>query len=148
MKLYSLLLAFSALLLSGCVSLRQQSLVKGRPDVHLILCNDRYLLLQIGPSDVPNPYKIIATQSYIESPAHERFTIQVIPHQFDLDQKRPYVCDDIYPCDSTGSRLRRWSNGIWAVHLVMQTNGEPSVIDQQLKFWTFHYNPIIHGPPN
>ena len=47
-----------------------------------------------------------------------------------------------------GSRIRRWSNGIWSFHFVVESNGVAQMIDQQLKYWTFYYNPIIHGAPN
>jgi hypothetical protein len=137
-----------SIVLSGCIPLRQQALVKGSPDVDLLLCDDRYLLLTIGHGDMPNDHKIIIQQSYIQSPKGTRYSIQIEPHQFDIEKKFIYLRDDVYPCDASGSRLRHWSNGIWLVHLVVQTNGELSTFDQQLKFWTFYYNPIIHGPPN
>ena len=148
MKLASILLVALASVFSGCIPLRQQTLVQGPSDVDLLLCDDSYLLVQIGLSTEPNRHKILPGESYIQSPANKRYTIQVFPHPFDIEQKHTNVRDEVYLCEADGSRLKRWSNGIWLVHFVVQTNGESRVIDQQLKFWTFYYSPFIHGPPN
>jgi len=148
MKCVFTFLSLAAVILAGCIGIRQQSVVEGACDAHLLLCNDRYLLVQFGWRDTPNRYRILTQDSYVQSPSGKRYNIQVEPHLFDFQEKHPYVRDDVYPCDLDGSRIRRWSNGIWSVHLVVQSNGQPAVIDQKLKFWTFHYNPILHGPPN
>ena len=146
MKPTCIVLGVLAVILSGCMPLRQEALVKGPSDVHLLLCDDRYFLFQ--QESPPPDHKIDTQQSYIQSPSGKRYTIQVEPHQFDIQQKYSFVRDEIYPCDTDGKRIRHWSNGIWSFHLVVETNGVPRIIDQQWKYWTFHYNPIIHGPPN
>jgi hypothetical protein len=140
-----ILFALSAILLSGCIPLRQEALVTGPSDVGLTLCDDRYLLFG---EEKMRDHKIVTQQSYIQSPSGKRYTIQVEPHQFDIQQKYGFVRDEIYPCGADGKRIWHWSNGVWLVHLVVDTNGELRIIDQQWKYWTFYYNPIIHGPPN
>ena len=92
--------------------------------------------------------KIDAEQSHIADPNGKRYSIQVEPHQYDIEQKFEALRADVYPCGVDGSRLRRWSNGIWSFHFVVESNGVAQAIDQQWKYWTFYYNPIIHGPPN
>jgi hypothetical protein len=145
MRATPIVLCVLAIMLSGCMRLRQESLVEGPSDVHLLLCDDRYLLFQ--EDTPPQDHKIVTQQSYIQSPSGKRYTIQVEPHQFDI-QRYGFVRDEIYPCDTDGKRIRHWSNGIWSYHLVVETNGVPRIIDQQWKYWTFYYCPIIHGPPN
>jgi hypothetical protein len=108
------------------------------------LCDDRYLLVGI---DLKRE-KIIAEQSHGADPSGKRYTIQVEPHQFDIEQKFKTLRADVYLYDAGGARLRDWSNGIWAFHFVVESNGVAQVIDQQWKYWTFYYNPIIHGAPN
>jgi len=142
------LIAATALSLTGCMPLKQQTTVSGPPDVHTLLCDDQYLLVQIGPSNIPNDHKIIASESYVVEPRGTRYHIQVEPHPFDVEQKFPYVRDRVYPVDGSGQRLRRWPNGVWSIHLAVDTADARSTIDQQIKFWTFWYNPVFHGPPN
>jgi hypothetical protein len=142
------LIAVTALALTGCMPLKQQTTVSGSPDVHTLLCDDQYLLIQIGAANVPNDHKIIATESYVAPPRGTRYSVQIEPHPFDGEQKVPYVRDRVYPVDSSGHRLRRWPNGVWSIHLTVETAGTRSTIDQQIKFWTFFYNPLFHGPPN
>ena len=143
MKLHVILLAL-VFVLAGCVPLRQEARVSGPAHPDLLLCDDRYVLVGIDMNYV----KIVTAQSYITAPNGKRYSIQALPHQFDIDQKFEGVRADVYPCDSNGSRLRHWSNGVWSFHFVFETNGVSQTIDQQWKYWTFHYNPAIHGPPN
>jgi len=128
--------------------LRQQEAVGGPNDVHTLLVDDRYLLVQIGPSNIPNGHKIIPAESYLVSPRGTRYTVEVEPHQFDIEQKFPYIRERVYRCDASGGRVHSWSNGVWRVHLAVDNAGIRSAIDQQIKFWTFFYNPLFHGPPN
>ena len=140
------LLAFLAILIlfTGCIQLRQEDLVSGPTHPHLTLCDDRYVLVGLDM----NREKIVAAQSHILDPSGKRYAIQVEPHQFDMDKKHKLLRAEIYPCRDDGSRIRRWANGIWAFHFVVETSGAIQVIDQQWKYWTFYYIPIIHGPPN
>ena len=130
--------------LTGCIPLRQGSRVSGPTHPPLLLCDDRYVLVGINMTRE----KFVTEQSYITAPTGKRYTIQAEPHQYDINQKFKTLRADVYPCNADGSRLRRWSNGIWAFHFVVETNGVAQTIDQQWKYWTFYYNPIIHGPPN
>ena len=140
----SLTLLALMVLLTGCIPLRQEARVSGPVHPPLLLCDDRYVLVGI---DMKRE-KIVAEQSHIVDPSGKRYTIQVEPHQYDIEQKFEALRADVYPCGADGSRIRRWSNGIWSFHFVVETNGVAQAIDQQWKYWTFYYNPIIHGPPN
>ena len=131
-------------LLTGCMPLRQGSCVSGATHPSVLLCDDRYLLVGIDM----NRETIFAEQSYIADPSGKRYTIQVEPHQYDIDQRFTAVRADVYPCRSDGSRIRQWSNGVWSFHFLVTSNGVPRAIDQQWKYWNFYYNPLIHGPPN
>ena len=131
-------------LFTSCIQLRQEARVSGPVHPHLTLCDDRYVLVGLDM----NREKIVVEQSHIMDPSGKRHAIEVEPHQFDIDRKSKLLRVEVYPCCDDGSRIRRWSNGIWAFHFVVDTNGAAQVIDQQWKYWTFYYNPIIHGPPN
>jgi hypothetical protein len=131
-------------LLTGCIPLRQETQVSGPVHPPLLLCDDRYVLVGIDTKRE----QIVAAQSHIADPSGKRYTVQVEPHQFDIEQKFEAVRADVYPCSADGSRIRRWSNGVWSFHFVVESNGLAQTIDQQWKYWTFYYNPIIHGPPN
>lgn len=138
----------AALGLSGCMPLRQQKTLKGGSDSDFLLCEDHFLLAQFSPSNQPNTQKVIPEDSYILSPRGERYAVEVEPHQFDIEQKYPCIRERIYPVDVHGQRLHRWSNGIWIVHVALDTPAGRSTLEEQIKFWTFWYNPLVHGPPN
>ena len=140
----SLTILAMMVLLTGCIPLRQEARVSGPVHPPLLLCDDRYVLVGIDM----NREKIIAEQSHITDPSGKRYTIQVEPHRYDIEQKFEALRADVYLCGADGLRIRRWSNGIWSFHFVVETNGVAQTIDQQLKYWTFYYNPIIHGAPN
>ena len=130
--------------LTGCIPLRQETRVTGPVYPSLLLCDDRYVLVGVDM----HHEKIIPEESHITDPKGKRYGIQVEPHQYDIEQKYSALRAEVYPCCADGSRLQRWSNGIWSFHFVVETNGVARMIDQRQKYWTFYYNPIIHGPPN
>lgn len=131
-------------MLTGCIPLRQEALVKGPAHPALRLSDERYLETDIDL----NHESINTQQSYMESPAGKRYTFQVQPHQYDIDEKRSYVSAELYPFAADGSRLQGWRSGVWTFHFVVETNSVTQIIDQKWKYWFFYYNPIIHGPPN
>jgi len=143
MKAPIILLAL-LVLLTGCIPLRQEVRVSGPDHPFLLLCDDRYVLAGIDM----NREKIVVEQSHILAPNGKRYTMQVEPHQYDIEQRFEALRADVYPCGADSSRLRHWSNGVWSFHFFIETNGVPQVVDQKWKYWTFYYNPIIHGPPN
>src|SRR5437867_575257 len=130
-------------LLTGCVPLRQEAQVSGPPHPSVLLCDDRYVLLDLDM----HREKILVGQSHIKDPKGRRYSIQVQPHQYDIQQNLAGLRPEVYPCERDGSRLRRWSNGVWSFHFVVETNSETEVIDRQWRYWTFYHNAIIHGPP-
>ena len=140
----SLTLLMLLVFLTGCIPLRQETRISGPVHPSLLLCDDRYVLVEI---DLKRE-KIVAEESHITNPTGKRYNIQVEPHGYDIEQKHDALRADVYPCGSDGPRIRRWSNGVWSFHFVVETNGVAQAIDQQWKYWTFYYNPIIHGPPN
>jgi hypothetical protein len=129
--------------LAGCVPLREIAKMQGpnRPD---ILLYDRSMLAGFDL----NRETIDAHSSYIQSPSGKRYTLEVKPHQFDIDQQRDYVSALLYPIAPDGSPLQRWRNGIWSFHFVVETNGVTQIIDQKWKFYQWLYCPLIHGAPN
>lgn len=137
------LLSTLFLALTGCVPLRDIARVQGpsRPDMMLY---DRCLLAGFDL----NRERIDANSSFIESPAGKRYTLDVQPHQFDIEQKRSYVSALLYPVAPDGSRLQGWRNGIWSFHFVVETIGTTQVIDQEWKIYSWLYCPLIYGPPN
>jgi hypothetical protein len=140
----SIAIAFFVILLTGCIPLRQEKQVSGPPHPAVLLCDDRYVLLDMDM----RREKILVEQSHMTDPKGNRYSIRVQPHHYDIQQNFAALRPEVYPCNDDGSPLRRWSNGVWSFHFVVQTNSETGVIDQQWKYWTFCYNPIIHGPPN
>jgi hypothetical protein len=103
----------------------------------------------IGRPDLPKRHTIQPEGSYVQSPGGTRYGIEVEPHKYDIEQKFPYVRDDVYLVDANRVRVRKWANGIWKLHFVVVETGEKSsTIEMLIRFWTFHYNPIVHGPPN
>src|SRR5207237_9882336 len=104
---------FATLSLSACMPLRQQKTLKGGSDSDFLLCEDRFLLAQFSPSNQSNTDKVISADSYILSPRGERYSVEVEPHQFDIEQKYPRIRERIYPFNTHGQRLRPWSTSIW-----------------------------------
>src|SRR6266511_1045643 len=126
----SLILLALVFLLTGCIPLRQYAHVSGPLHPSVGLCDDRYLLVEIDM----NREKIVAEQSHIADPSGKRYTIQVEPHQYDIDQKFEALRADVYPCRVDGSRIRHWSNGIWSFHFVVETNGVAQANDEERRW--------------
>ena len=120
------LLPVLLLALTGCFSVREIARVQGpsHPDMTLY---DRCLLAGF---DLKHE-RVDTSSSYIESPAGKRYTLEVKPHQFDIEQQRSYVSALLYPVAADGSPLQGWRNGIWSFHFVVDTNGVTQVIDQK-----------------
>jgi hypothetical protein len=131
-------------LITGCIPLRQGVRIAGPVAPSLLLCDDRYVLVDIDL----HRENIVLDQSHITDPSGKRYIVQIEPHQYDIEQRFAALRAEVYPCGADGSRIRRWSNGIWSFHFVVESHGVTQEIDQQWKYWTMHYNPIIHGPPN
>lgn len=131
-------------LLAGCLPLKRAELVSGPLFPRMILCDDRYLLIEIDM----RTEKILTAQSRIAAPSGKAYSIQVEPHQYDIEQDHQKLRPEVYPCNADGSRIQHWPNGTWSFHFVVETNGIAQAIDQRWKYSTFYYNPIIHGPPN
>ncbi|RYD31772.1 MAG: hypothetical protein EOP86_17170 [Verrucomicrobiaceae bacterium] len=130
--------------LSGCVPLRQEGLAGGSAFPASVLNEDESLVVEIDTKKE----KILTGRSYAVSPQGVRYSLQVKPHDYDLERKSEKVRAMVYLCDPKGVRLRKWKNGVWTFHFVLEKEGRIRVADQKRKYWTFYYNPIIHGPPN
>jgi hypothetical protein len=128
----------------GCIPLRQEERVSGPVDPALLLCEDRYVLAGIDM----HREKIVPEASFITDPKGRRYGMQLEPHQFDIEQKSQALRTEVHPCNAGSSRLRRWSNGVWSFPFVVEGKDGIQVIEKQQRYWTFYYNPIIHGPPN
>jgi hypothetical protein len=138
-----------AIALGGCVPLRQDHLITGPADVHTCINVDqKYVLVQVGPADVPKSHRIIPEKSHVQAPSGETYRITVEPHEFDIERQHSYVRDRLVPRKSNGSPLDRWPNGVWGIHLALATNGGLRVVDQQVKIRTWYYSPLLHGRPN
>lgn len=131
-------------LLSGCVPLRQWGLTGGPVSPAAVLHEDDSLIVEIDTKKE----RILTGPSYVISPRGQRYSLEVRPHDYDIEQKSEKVRAVVYLRDSKGERLKRWKNGVWTFHFVLQREGRIRVADQKRKYWTFYYNPIIHGPPN
>ncbi len=132
--------------LTGCIPLRQEERISGPVHPTVLISKDQhlYLLVEIDL----NREKLVAEQSYLVAPSRKRYGVQVESHKYDKEQKFHATRADVYPVDADGSRLRRWQKGVWSFHFVIESNGISQVVDQKWRYWTFYYNPIIHGPPN
>lgn len=110
-------------------------------------------LLQIGPSNVPKAFEVVDAESYAVAPDGKRFGISTEPHGYDLrpdkDPRVPYVRDRVYLVGANGRRFNRnWGNGLWKFHFVLDGPAGRDTRDYEMRLSTFHYNPLIHGPPN
>lgn len=142
MKSPSILLLAS--LFSGCVPLRQEALVSGAVPPLVSLQEDKSVLVGIDLGKE----SIIPDGSYVLSPTGARYSIRVKPHDYDLEGKSSPTRARVYLYDVHGQQLRRWKNGVWSFHFKIAEGVRNKVLDQQWKYWTFYYCPIIHGPMN
>lgn len=132
------------ILSTGCMPLRQETRVSGPERPSLLLVDDRCVLVGIDL----NREKIVTGESFIADPTGKRFAVQVEPHHYDVEQTSEALRADVYPCGDDGSLITRWSDGVWRFHFAIETNGVTTVVDQQRRYRTFYYNPIVHGAPN
>jgi hypothetical protein len=145
----SVLLFIAAAAVIGCVPLRQDRVITGPADVDMhIDVDQKYVLVQVGPPNVAKGHRIIAEKSHVRVPSGDTYGITVEPHVFDVEREHTHVRDRVVPRNADGSRLEQWPNGVWSIHLTLQTNGGFRVVDQQLKVGTFYYSPLVHGRPN
>lgn len=131
-------------LLPGCVPLRQEALVRGTVPPIMSLEDDKSLLVSI---DLQKE-KIITDGSYVLAPDGSRYALRIGPHDYDVGRRAQPTRARVYLYDAHGHRLHRWKNGVWSFHFKMEARGQTKVVNQQWKYWTFYYCPIIHGPMN
>ena len=140
--------------LAGCMPVKQSHMTGGQKhDSFLYIENERYALLQIGPSTVPKTFKIVDAESSAVAPDGTRYGISTKPHDYDLrpdkDAGVPYVRGRVYLVDASAARMTRsWQDGSWQFHFVRDGARGREVRDFTLDLSTFNYNPILHGAPN
>lgn len=142
-----------AVLATGCIPPKQRDVTGGQlydsfEYVDHLHCG----LLQIGPSNVPKSVSIVDPESYAIAPNGKRYGILTTPDPDDLKTEGPagrYVYDRVYLIDSRGRRINReWANGRWRFVFAIRTPNGPERREFDVRFWTFNYNPLVHGPPN
>ena len=137
-----------SLSLIGCIPLQQSDVSGGTKNDFFRYYGD-YGLLNIGSADKKKTVTLIPECSYALSPKGIKYGINTEPHWYDLDQKFPYIRDHVTLVSPRGKRIGSIpQNGTWHFHFeFMGPRGKDSR-DFTSRFWTFYYNPIIHGPPN
>lgn len=138
------LMILLALLLQGCVPLRQEALVSGPLPPLASLEEDKSLLIDINL----RTEKIFTAGSFVMSPGGSRYTVRVKPHDYDLETKSSRIRARVYLYDFHGKQLQRWKNGVWSFHFRVGNERRNRMVDQQWRYWTFYYYPILHGPMN
>jgi len=108
-----------------------------------------YALLQIGPSNREKKIELLPGESYAQGNDGVKYKIETEPHDFDIRQNHTYVRDRIYILNEKGKRKRSISSGDWTFLFTFQNpDGTKDTREFTGQYWKFHYNPIIHGPPN
>lgn len=147
-KMKFILTSIACLLLIGCVPLQQSEVSGGKKDDYFRYY-DEYGLLEIGPSDKKKTVTLIPEYSYALSPKGIKYGIHTEPHFYDLEQKHPYIRDHITLVNPRGKRIGSIpQNGTWHFHFEFIGPRGKDSREFTIRFWTFYYNPIIHGPPN
>lgn len=138
----------SSLSLIGCIPLQQSDVNGGTKNDFFRYYGD-YGLLNIGSANKKKTVTLIPESSYALSPKGIKYGIYTEPHFYDLDQKFPYIRDHVTLVSPRGKRLGSIpQNGIWHFHFEFLGPRGKDSRDFTSRFWTFYYNPIIHGPPN
>ncbi len=134
------------------MALKQYNVTGGKEyDQFSYMDHYRCGLLAIAPTNAPKVVKIIDAESYAIDPNGVRRGIATEPHDYDLRPENEgfYVRDRVYLIDAKGKRLKsNWKDGPWKFHFVMDTPTGRDVRDFDMQLGTFHYNPVVHGPPN
>ena len=135
-------------MLFGCLPLQQSDVAGGRKHDYFRYYGD-YGLLNIGSTNKKKLITLIPSSSYALSPKGTKYGIDSEPHFYDVDQKYPYIRDHITLISPSGKHIYRIpQNGIWHFHFEFLSPRGKDSRDFISRFWTFYYNPIIHGPPN
>ena len=138
----------ASLSLIGCIPLQQSEVSGGTKNDFFRYYGD-YGLLNIGSTDKKKTITLLPESSYALSPNGTKYGIYTEPHFYDLDQKYPYIRDHVTLVSPRGKRLGSIpQNGIWQFHFDFAGPRGRDTRDFTIKFWTFYYNPILHGPPN
>jgi hypothetical protein len=143
------LLAVVAILVSGCMSLKQERVLGGERHDHFGYY-DRlgFGLLSVGAPNLPKAVRLVDEASFAISPNGDRFAIKSEPHAFDIEQGYPYVRDRIYLVSAGGECVKVRDDGIWKFVFSLDTATGRQSRTFEAKVWTFIYKPLIHGPPN
>jgi hypothetical protein len=141
-----------ALVLQGCMSLPQMEKLPSRVPFHAVYDGrgKKYVLFTIAKDEnKPKDYEIVAANSFAIDPKGARHSIRVEPHGFDIEQRYPFVRDDVYVLRSAEKpepiSLR---DGTWRFVFKLRRGGAVTTETFSFRLWTFHYTPAIHGAPN
>lgn len=148
-----LALLLALLLLSGCIPLKQYHVTGGQQyDAFSYMEHEGCGLLRIGPAQPHKTIEIVNDESYAIGPRGNRYGVESEPHPYDLREDRDprlhYVRDRIYLTKESGKRLKSWKNGEWQFTFVMDGPEGRDTREFEMTLGTFHYNPVVHGPPN
>jgi len=92
--------------------------------------------------------KININASYAVSPKGRRYNLRFIPSDRDIGTSY-WRTASIWLVDPSDPKKHvKWRNGLWTIHLEFLPPYRNLIFHNQIKIWTFFYNPIIHGPPN
>lgn len=130
--------------------LQQADILGGTGYDHLGVYSEDYgSLVQIGPSNEEKKIKIIPEESYAQYSDGTKLRVDVEPHEFDVRQGYPYIRDRLWVLDEKGRRKKKIENGDWRFLITFaDKDGRKGTREFKASYWTFHYIPVIHGPPN
>jgi len=148
MRALQFIFCIFSLSLVGCLPLQQYGVSGGTKNDDFGYYG-RFGLLTIGSNDKKKTVTLVPESSYALSPKGVKYGIYTEPHWFDLDRKTPYIRDHVTLVSPRGKRIGSMpQNGTWHFHLELIGPLVKDSRDFTIRFWTFFYNPIIHGPPN
>ena len=142
------LIMFNCLI--GCIPKQQATITGGKDGEHLGIYEEPYgSILQMGTIAEPKKITIIGSKSYVVDPKGIRREVEIEPHEFDIETKSPNIRDRVFVLDTSKNRMKRLYNGIWKFYITFKSqSGQEETREFVGKYWTFYYNPILHGPPN
>jgi hypothetical protein len=138
--------------LTGCFSLPQTRILSSQPD---LTCHIQDGGLSIAwKSDSLEPSEqadFDSASSWALSSSGEKYAFNTVERTYFTGQKSYWKDTTLFlrKADAPmGTGSKKWSNGIWTVHLAFTPRVPRKPIETKIEISGFLYNPIVHGLPN
>jgi hypothetical protein len=104
-------------------------------------------LLTLGRSSTSASGRVVAEDSFAESPSGQRLKILTEPHAYDVGREAPNIRTRILVLNGNGKAAPSLKDGRWKFSFLIRNRGKERRLVFISEIYTFYYSPFLHGPP-